>query len=39
MDYLDYELQQQQYYEDSTCEECGECVLEEYYACTCEEEE
>lgn len=39
MDYLDYEIHS--YFEmlDSTCDECGGCILEEYYDCTCEEED
>ena len=39
MDYLDYELQS--YYEmlDSTCDECGGCLIEEYYDCSCEDED
>jgi len=39
MDRLHYDL----YYffkeEEETCPNCGECILEEYYSCNCEEEE
>ena len=38
MDYLDYELQQYQADQDATCDTCGECILEEYYSCTCDED-
>ena len=39
MDYLDYEIHS--YFEmlDSTCDECGGCLIEEYYDCSCEEED
>ena len=39
MYYLDYELQQYQEEQDATCVECGGCLVEEYYDCSCDEEE
>ena len=38
MYYLDYELQQYQEQQDATCDNCGECILEEYYSCSCDED-
>ena len=39
MDYLDYELQSHQYYEDNECCDCGGCLIDEYFSCICDEEE
>lgn len=39
MDYLDYELERYQYYQDTTCEHCGGCLEEEYFDCTCDDGE
>ena len=38
MDYLDYELQQYQEQQEATCDNCGECILEEYYSCSCDDD-
>jgi hypothetical protein len=38
MDYLDYELHRYQESQDATCDYCGECILEEYYSCSCDED-
>jgi hypothetical protein len=39
MDRLDYDLRSYYKYEEETCEECGEPIIEEYYNCSCENEE
>lgn len=39
MDYLDIELMQYQEDQDATCEGCGGCLIDQYYDCSCEEEE
>ena len=39
MDYLDYELQQYQQEQEATCQECGGCLVEEYYDCSCGDDE
>lgn len=38
MYYLDYELQQYQEEQEATCVECGGCLVEEYYDCSCDED-
>jgi len=39
MDRLDYDLRDYYRQEEETCPNCGECILEEYDSCNCEEEE
>jgi len=39
MDRLDYDLIDYYAQEEETCPNCGECILEEYDNCNCEEEE
>jgi len=39
MDSIDNDLYYYFKEEEETCPECGECILEEYYSCTCEDEE
>ena len=39
MYYLDYELQQYQEEQEATCPECGGCLVEEYYDCSCGDDE
>lgn len=39
MYYLDYELQQYQEEQEATCVECGGCLVEEYYDCSCDEDD
>lgn len=38
MYYLDYELQQYQEDQEATCPECGGCLIEEYYDCSCDDD-
>lgn len=39
MDRLDYDLRDYYAQIEETCPNCGECILEEYDSCNCEEEE
>ena len=39
MYYLDYELQQYQEEQEATCDSCGGCLIEEYYDCSCEDDD
>ena len=39
MYYLDRELADYQDARDAECDKCGGCFIEEYYSCTCSEEE
>ena len=39
MDRLDYDLRSYYREEEETCENCGGCLLEEYYDCSCEDED
>jgi hypothetical protein len=36
---IDRELASYQFYQDTTCENCGGCLIEEYFDCHCEEED
>ena len=39
MDRLDYDLRGYYKYEEETCENCGEPIVEPYYNCKCEDED